>query len=237
MKPIRKTWFNRVKKIIRLFVKPTRFVTLGEEIEDGSIIVCNHSGAGAPLAWELYSDHQFRFWGTYEMNSGLRSVYRYLVHTYYVQKKKWNILAARLFSLIAAPFATMFYAGMNLISTYRDTRFRKSLAESFVTLERKESLVIFPEDSSDGYYDVLKSYHAGVVLLASLCLKRGMDLKLYVAYYQRKTKTCVVSKPVRLSSLFRDGATRDEIARRLCEECNALGLYDVATAPDLSAAS
>lgn len=229
MKPIRKPWFNRIKAIIRLFVRRTGFITLGDEIEEGSIIVCNHSGAGAPLAWELYSDCQFRFWGTHEMNAGLGSVYRYLVDVYYVQKKKWNRFFASLFSLIAAPFATMFYRGISLISTYRDTRFRQSLAESFLTLSRGESLVIFPEDSSDGYHDHLTSYHAGVVLLMSLCLKKGMDRKLYVAYYRRKERVCVIAESVKLSELMAGNASRDEIAERLCDACNALGRLDTDT--------
>jgi len=117
----------------------------------------------------------------------------------------------------------MFYRGMGLISTYRDTRFRKSLSESFATLMHGESLVIFPEDSSDGYHEELKSFHEGVVLLASLCLKKNIDSHVYVAYYHRKSRTCYISGPRRIHELIAAAPSRQEIAQYLCDECNAIG--------------
>ena len=93
----RKKWFRGVKKFLRLFIKPSTFEYLGEEIEDGSIILSNHVGTNAPLAWELYSHIPFRFWGTYEMNDGLVSLYKYQTRYFYHEKKHWNLHLARLF--------------------------------------------------------------------------------------------------------------------------------------------
>ena len=40
-----------IKKIMRLFIKKTDFVYLGEKIEKNSIVLSNHVGTSAPLAW------------------------------------------------------------------------------------------------------------------------------------------------------------------------------------------
>ena len=74
----RKLWFRCVKAVLKVFVRKPKFVFLGEQFRDQSIILCNHIGMSGPLANELYFPNNFRFLGTYEMNSGLKEVYKYL---------------------------------------------------------------------------------------------------------------------------------------------------------------
>ena len=125
---IRKPWFRVIKKIMRLFIKETEFVYLGDKIDEPTIILSNHVGTSAPLAWELYGNLPFRFWGAYEMNTSLAKLYSYQTRVFYHEKKHWNIHLARLFCLIASPLTYMFYRGINLISTYRDIRFKKTIS-------------------------------------------------------------------------------------------------------------
>ena len=127
VKATRKKWFRGLKKFMRLFIKPSKFVYLGGPIQDGSIVLSNHVGTTAPLAFELYGNLPFRFWGASEMNSGLIALYKYQTRVYYHEKKHWNLHLARLFCLLASPLTNMFYKGLRLISTYRDARFRKTL--------------------------------------------------------------------------------------------------------------
>ena len=79
MKQDRKAWFRGLKGLIRIFVKKTKFVYLGEEPKGPSLILSNHVGALGPLSFELYFPYRMRFWGTYEMNGSLREVYRYAI--------------------------------------------------------------------------------------------------------------------------------------------------------------
>ncbi|MBQ4268321.1 MAG: hypothetical protein IJB97_01575, partial [Clostridia bacterium] len=136
---------------------------------------------------------------------------------------------------LASPLTNMFYKGLRLISTYRDARFRKTLVESLETLEQKNSVIIFPEDSTKGYLDELEGFHEGFASLASLCLKKGVDVPLYVTYYRKSEKTYVVDAPVMISELFKDGATREEIAEALCNRCNELGKLDLTALEDSKA--
>ncbi len=226
-KDIRKPWFRFVKKIMRLFVKETEFVYLDKKIDKPTIILSNHVGTAAPLAWELYGNIPFRFWGASEMNSGLIALYKYQTRVFYHEKKHWNLHLARLFCIIASPLTNMFYKGINLISTYRDIRFTKTLSESVHTIEDGKSIIIFPEISDKGYLDVLEGFHLGFTSLGKILLKKGMDVPIAVAYYRKNEKRYVVDKPVMLSELFVEGASREEIAKKLCDRCNELGQMDL----------
>ena len=223
-KDIRKPWFRFVKKIMRIFIKETEFIYLGgEKISQPTIILSNHVGTAAPLAWELYGKIPFRFWGASEMNSGLIKLYKYQTRVFYHEKKHWNLHLSRLFCIIASPLTYMFYKGINLISTYRDIHFTKTISESIHSLEDGKSIIIFPEISDKGYLDVLEGFHQGFTVLGSVLQKKGKDYPITVAYYRKSEKRYVVDKPVMLSEIFKDGVTREEIARKLCDRCNELG--------------
>jgi len=224
----RKLWFRRLKTLLRLFIKEPEFVYLGEEMKDQAFFLSNHVGSSVPLAMELYSNVPFRFWGTYEMNSSLPTVYRYLSYTYYYKKQHWNLTLARLFCLIAAPLVWVFYRGLNLIPTYPDMRFHKTIRESLDVLKDDQSLVIFPEHSADGYFDELVLFHPGFVLMAEQSLKAGMDLPVFLAYYRKPERRFIVDKPMLISELLKIGETREAIAEKLRIRCNELGRMKLA---------
>ena len=140
----RKWYFKALKKVMKIRYKKPKFIYLGDEIKQGSVILSNHEGTDAPMAFEIYHDSKFRMWGASEMNSGLVSLYKYQTKVYYHEKKHWNIHAARAFCLLASPLTNLFYSGLNLISTYRDTRFIKTIKESYTTLTGGENIIIYP---------------------------------------------------------------------------------------------
>lgn len=221
--PNRKLWFKAFKKLLVGRYKEPRFVYLGEPLQDSSVIISNHEGTDAPLSLELYCDQPIRMWSAAEMNSGLIPMYQYQTKVYYHEKKHWNIHAARAFCLVASPLTNLFYKGLNLISTYHDTRFRKTLRESLDALAKGESIVIFPEDSKNGYLPELEGFFQGFIKLAEVAYRKGMDVPIYVTYFKKKELIYVIDAPIRYSELCREGATRDEIAKRLLDRCNELG--------------
>ena len=224
----RKWWFKGLKGFLKIFIRRKKYIFLGEGFdEEPAIILSNHVGAIGPLSHELYFPEPFRFWGTYEMNSGIKSVYKYLTEVYYTKKKHWKPFPAKLFCLLAAPLANLFYKGLNLISTYPDYRFRKTLIESLKTVKEGQSLIIFPEDSENGYYDEMTKFYAGFVTFAQATLKRGMDLKIYKMYLRKKEKIVVVDKPIRFSELMGQFDSKQALADAVCERVNELGTMDI----------
>lgn len=227
----RKGYFEFMKKIMKVKYKKPRYIYLGEEINGPSIILSNHEGTDAPMALEIYLDKPIRMWGAHEMNSGLVKMYKYQSRVYYHEKKHWNLFLARMFCLIASPLTNLFYSGLDLISTYKDSRFRKTIAETIEALKIGDNIVIYPEVSDKGYLKELEGFHAGFVLLCEQCLKEGIDVPIYVSYFRKDINTYIFDKPIKYSVLKEQYKTRDEISKQLCLRCNELGKMEI---PEIS---
>ncbi len=225
LKPIkkRKAWFRTLKQMMKMRYKMPAFIYLGERFQNGSIILSNHEGTDAPMSLEIYNNGPLRMWGTYQMNSGLIKMYKYQTRVYYHEKKGWNLHLARLFCLIASPLTNMFYSGFNLISTYNDARFLRTIRESEEAIKKGESVVIFPENSTNGYLAELEGFHPGFLLLAETLLKHGVDTPIYVTYFRKSDKVYVIDKPVQYSQLVSQHKTRESISEALRLRCNELG--------------
>ena len=219
----RKLYFRFLKRLMRGRYKEPSFIYLGEEITTGALILSNHEGTDAPLSMEIYLDRPIRMWGAHEMNSGLIKMYQYQSRVYYHEKKHWNLHLARLFCLIASPLTNLFYSGLELISTYSDTRFVKTIRESVAAIKAGDNIVIYPEDSTKGYLKELEGFHEGFLMLADVCRAKGIDLPIFVTYFRKSDRTYIIDKPVLYSTLTSTGKSREEIARMLCDRCNELG--------------
>ena len=223
MKKKRKWWFRLLKKMMKIRYKEPKFIYLGEKVTTGSIILSNHEGTDAPMSLEIYGDMPLRMWGAYEMNSGLIKMYKYQTRVYFHEKKGWNLHLARLFCLIATPLTNLFYKGLDLISTYKDVRFIKTVRESIEALKEGENIVIYPEDSNKGYLSELEGFFAGFVVLADSCKKEGIDVPIYVSYFKKKEKVYIIDKPILYSELCLKYNSKQEKAKALCDRCNELG--------------
>lgn len=219
----RKWWFRLLKKLTKGRYKQPTFVYLGEKFGNSSVILSNHEGTDAPMSLELYCDKPIRMWGAHEMNSGLVKMYKYQTRVYYHEKKHWNLHLARLFCLLASPLTNLFYKGLNLISTYHDGRFFNTLRQSVTALKNGENIVIFPENSSNGYLEELEGFYMGFTALCTQCAKKGMDVPIYVTYFRKKDLLYIVDKPILYSQLIKNGETKEEVAERLLKRCNELG--------------
>lgn len=219
----RKLYFRVLKRLMRSRYKEPKFVYLGNEITKGGLILSNHEGTDAPMSLEIYLDRPLRMWGASEMNSGLIKLYKYQTRVYYHEKKHWNLHLARLFCLIASPLTNLFYSGLDLISTYHDTRLVKTMRESVQAIKEGDNIVVFPEDSKNGYLPQLEGFHEGFVMLADVCRMHGIDLPIFVTYFKKDEGIYIIDKPILYSTLKEKGMSRGEIADYLCERCNALG--------------
>lgn len=221
-KKLRSKWHICFITFLKLFVKKPKFVYLGERVEDGSIILSNHVGMSGPVRWEMYFDQPNRIWGTYEMDSDLKTVYNYMSDVFLQQKHHWKKFWAKLASIFAGPFMYLYYRGYNIIPTYKDIGFRKTLAESYKTIENGANVIIFPEDSSEGYNDEIERFISGFVVFAEYCLKKGKDVKIYACAFNKKKNTLTIDNPVKYSALKEEYADRDEIAKALCDRTNEI---------------
>lgn len=223
----RALWYRGMKQIMKVRYKRPEFIFLGEQPTNGSIILSNHEGTDAPMSLEMYCQFPIRMWGTCEMNSGLKRMYKYQTQVYYHEKKHWNLHLARLFCLLASPLTNLFYKGLKLISTYHDANFFHTIKESFVAIEKGENIVIFPEKSPDGYEAELRGFYAGFVVFAQYCYKKGIDTPIYVSYFKKKERVYIFDEPIMFSELKSKFDNRDQMAEYLLDRCNKLGQIDL----------
>lgn len=217
----RRPFFRFVKVIARLIVKKPKLEYLGETPESTCIYLSNHSGASGPANLELYLPAQFRMWGTHEMCGKLKDRWRYLNYTYYGQKKKKSKFMCFVLATVLTPILSMVYKGLQIIPTYPDQRLSKSIRISIEEFEMNRSVLIYPENSSDGYHDVLKQFHPGFWYLAKRYYeKTGKDIQICNMYFHRQSKRIIVGKPRFFSHLKEFIKTKEEAAKYFLEDTN-----------------
>ena len=221
----RKRWFRILLGFLRIFFRRRKYIFLGEMPKETCIIFSNHVGASAPVFHELYCPIKMRFWGTYEMTGTFKDNYKYLSTIYLTNKKGFHPFVAKILAGIICPFVRIFYKGMKLIPTYTDFRFMDTINKSLECLSNGESLIIYPEDSHDGYHNHLNKYFGGGFLAANRYFdKYHNDIKLYNCYYIKKQRTFIIDDGIPFSKLKEEfGKDYEAMANKFCSRANELG--------------
>ncbi len=209
---------------MRIFKRKPKLINYNDEpLENGAIYLTNHSAASGPFTHELYFPLDCRFWGTYEMCGKNKERWKYLANIYFPNKKHFPKWLSKILATIVTPFMQMFYKGIQIIPTYPDSRLRSTLKTSFDELNKGVSIVIFPENSSDGYHKELKQYFAGFYVLAKQYYKKyGKNLKIYNMYYCKKKNLVIIAKATTYLDLAKSGKDEREIADDLKNQANEL---------------
>lgn len=109
------------------------------------------------------------------------------------------------------------------VRTAPDARLAKTINESVEVLKSGMSVFIFPEDSDDGYKEVMEKFFPGFVMLAdAYCRKTGKDVPVYPVYYHAKSKKMVIGAPRFPRALKEQGLDRNAVADVLRDDVNAL---------------
>lgn len=212
-----------LKGIIKLFKKKPRLFNYNDILPDKAIYICNHSGAGGPFSLSLFFPKLFIPWGAHPMTEGYFSRWKYLYYTFYQQKLGFGKIRSYILSTFFALISKMLYNGMHVIPTYSDLRIRKTFEISKKHLNVGNSILIFPEDSSDGYHEVLKRYHGGFIYLTTDYYKdHQVDLPVYPVYYSQKKNAILIEKPLYIQDFLKKGFRRDQIAESIKNKVNLM---------------
>ncbi len=221
-KNLRKKWFRGFKGFLKIFVKKPKVINMGEGLAQNAIYISNHSGATGPVTHELYLGVPFYAWGTNEMCFTVKERWNYLLHIYYHQKKHLNYVFSFFAALVALPLTTIFYKGMQILPTYTDARLMPTMKKSLNILKDDMSVLIFPEDSSKGYFEHLTYFYRGFVMLARLYERSTKnELPIVAMYLNKKKNTLAIDKPKYLSE-FDKNMTDDDIAEWFKDRTNIL---------------
>jgi len=220
----RKPFFRFIKLLLKAIKKKPTIIDLNDGQALGAgVFISNHSAASGPLVLELYFPYYFTPWGTYEMNGNIKSRFNYLYHIYFQQKKHMSKFWSFVISIPACVILKGFYNGMGLISTYPDNRLFSSFKKSFEKFSSKEPVLIFPENSSQGYKEILEEYNPGFVSLSKMYFRKSnIDLPVYTCYYHKDTNVLVIDKPETIKPLLDKGMNEKEVADYFKDKTNAL---------------
>ena len=147
-----------------------------ENLPDKAIIVSIHAAKKGPIAISMTYPKFAAMWGHHGMLGNYRERFSYLRNVLYIQKMHKNKFVATLKALYEAVFSIFIYKGMKIIGTYTDMRLLSTIRNSMGVLDEGASVIIYPEDSSEGYFDEMRSAFPGFVMLAE-------------TYYNKKVKT------------------------------------------------
>lgn len=216
--------FKVFRKILALTKwRGIKIIARPENLPNKCILVSNHSAKVGPMAYEIALPIFNIKWGAHEMLGNYRMRRRYLKDVFYVQKQGMSKTKANIKASFEAIFSKRIYTGMKIIGTYPDARLRITIKNSIKVLEDDKAILVFPEDSNKGYFDIMTSFFPGFVMLSEQYYKiHNEDLPIYPVYYYHPTKEMVIGEPIYVQDLVKEGKNRKEIAEVYCQAVNAL---------------
>ena len=229
--------WKRTSKVLKWIFKKPEIISLSGELPQKAIYVANHAAMFGPVMYNLYMPVSIAPWGAYPMTEDYKSRYNYLRNVYFIQKRHKSKFAATILASFEAALSIYFYRGLRVIPSYNDNRFIKTIRRSIDMLDNDIGVMIFPEDSDEGYHEVLTDFHAGFVELAKYYgKKKGEDIPIYPVYYHAKKRVIVIGEPSRLTDYTDKGMNRQEIATNFCHQVNELFFNHIKDRPKLQPA-
>ena len=220
--------------IMRLIFKKPEIINLAGEIENKSIIVVNHSNKSGPPCLDMYFPKKTAKWGAYQMFGNYKSRKGYLRDILYIQKCGCKPgFRTSLKASILGFLNPLVYKGMWMMPTYPDGRLKETIKNSCTVINADIPVMVFPENSNDGYKDVLTEFFPGFVMLAMAYYRQtGVDIPIYPTYYSIKKRILVIGKPLFVQDMVKEGLDRYQIAERYCNAVNELYFKYVENAPE-----
>ena len=131
---------------------------------------------------------------------------------------------AKIIGFFGGPFVHFGFKQSNVIPVYRDMRMFLTFKQSVEIYEAGKSIVLFPEDSSNGFSYDIKKIMPGFLILARQLKEKGHDPYIICAQESPNYKIIILDKPIKLSELDKNYKTDDEILEYCRNTIN--NLYD-----------
>lgn len=213
-------FFAVVKWFMRLFHKKIRTVSLDKKLDEKCLYVINHANKYGPILYETYFPVYNVKWGAAPMLGKYWERRKYLRDVLYIQKNGYGRAKASFKSFFEAFFSQFFYKGMKMLPTYTDARLIKTVKKSVEVLN-ESALMIFPEDSNEGYFDEMKKFFSGFVLVMEQYYRKNKtDIPVRAAYYDKRRSLILVDTPCYLHDF--EGLDRESVADAMRLKVNAL---------------
>ena len=149
-------FFAVIKFLMRPIYRRVKTVVLGPQLDNKCLYIINHANKSGPIIYDMYFPVRTVKWAAHQMLGNYASRKAYLRDVLYIQKNKMKKSAAAFKATFEAMFSPFFYKGMKMLPTYSGLKQMSTVKKSVRALDDDTALMIFPEDSTDGYFDVPK---------------------------------------------------------------------------------
>ena len=110
---------------------------------------------------------------------------------------------------------------MHVIPSYEDMRLLHTIHDAAATMDNGLPVMIFPENSDNGYQKVLFDLREGYITIAKfISKKRQKETPIYPFYVHVRRKYLAIGKPFYLSDF--EGKDNKEIIKYTMEKVNEL---------------
>lgn len=214
--------FACFKGLLRIFIRKVRVVSVGGEPGEHCLYLANHANKMGPMIYNMFFRRYHVKWGASPMLGNYKERYHYLRDVLYIQKNGSGKAIASFRAFFEAFFSKYVYKGMKLLPTYPDGRLARTVKKSVELLAQDIAIMIFPENSEEGYKDELTDFFPGFVLVAKGYKKAyGEDIPMRPVYYHKKKRLIAVGEPCTLADF--GTAKKEEVAEAFRQKVN--GLY------------
>ena len=223
--------------LFKLFKGKHKIVNLNQEpLPEKCILLANHSNSGGPINYSMYFSGTMMMWGAHQMTENFKSRWNYSYHIFYRQKLGYGKFRSWIIATLLAIIAPLAYSVPGIIPVYYDMRVMQTFRNSIQCLNENKAVLIFPENSNEGYKDQLLEINPGFLELSKMYFKRcGIDLPIYPLRLDKKPKRIVIGKPLfyqELSKTFSDTEII-EIFRNSMNVLKSVGFEPVLPASEL----
>ena len=203
-----------------------KVINHNEVIEDKALLLSTHDGKYGPVYLSIHLPIKHAAWGAHQMLEGYKSRWHYLRDVLYMQKNHKGKFFSSIKATIEALFSRLNYKGLKVIPSYQDPRLLMTYRYSIATLDNSLPVLIFPEDSDEGYFELLKAVHPGFIGFSKHYQKsKGEELPIYPIYMNIKNKIIIIGKKTSLNEMIEKvGNDVQDICNHLCQTINNLYL-------------
>ena len=217
-------FFAIIKGIFRIFLHKPKIINENDEFPTDGLIVAPHKGKWGPFYLSLHTPKKLAIIGAYPMLGNYKERFLYLRNVLYIQKCHKGKVFSTIKALFEAIFSRCIYKGMHIIPSYDDYRLLNTINFTQKTIENGLAVVIFPENSEEGYQDVIETLHEGFLIVArSLEKRRKVPTKIYPMYNDHIRKVIAIGKPFTLQDLA--GKSNEEILSYTANRINKLNPF------------
>ena len=211
-------FFTNIMKIV--LHKP-KFINQNEDFPHDGLMVGLHMGKWGPFYMSQYMPFKYAVIGAHPMLGSYKERWFYLRDVLYIQKEHKSKFLSSLKATFEAVFSKGMYKGMHVIPSYEDMRLLHTINDAAETMNNGLPVMIFPENSNDGYQKVLRECHEGFITIANfISKKRKKETPIYPFYVHVKRRILVIGKPYYLSQF--EGKSNEEIINYTRDRVNEL---------------